>query len=141
MSTATVNTAPIIAPVLFDTLRYAKRLQEIGFPREQAEGFAELQREIVDERLATKADIRRLEAEIEVKFKELDAKIDLRTKELDAKIDLTAKELNAKIDTVAKELDAKIEFTAKNLEYKLTVRLGSMMAASIVIVAALVKLL
>jgi DNA-binding transcriptional MerR regulator len=110
---------PVIAPVLFDTLRYAKRLQEIGFPREQAEGFAELQREIVDERLATKADIRRLEAELEVKFKELDAKI----------------------DTVAKEFDAKIEFTAKNLEYKLTVRLGSMMAASVVIVAALVKLL
>ncbi len=70
----------------FDTLSYSKKLQDLGFPREQAEGLAELHRALVTEGLATRQDL-------------------------------------------------------KDLEYRLTVRLGGMMAASIAIVAALVKLL
>jgi len=80
----------------FDTLGYAKKLQELGFTREQAEGFAEIQRDIIEDRLATKQDLRELET----------------------------------------RLDNKIE----KLEYRLTIRLGAMMAASIAIVAALVRL-
>jgi hypothetical protein len=48
----------------FDTLNFAKRLEQLGFTREQSEGFAQLQREIVDERLATKQDIKDLRAEM-----------------------------------------------------------------------------
>lgn len=80
----------------FDTLGFAKKLQELGFTREQAEGFAQLQREIIDERLATKADLWAVKNELHQQIKEL--------------------------------------------EYRLTIRLGGMMAASIAIVAALVKL-
>ena len=73
----------------FDTLSFAKRLQDLGFTKEQAEGFAQLQRELIDERLVTKD-----------------------------------------------YLDMRL----KDLEYRLTIRLGGMMAASIAIVAALVKM-
>ena len=73
----------------FDTLSFARKLQELGFTKEQAEGFAQLQRELIDERLVTKD-----------------------------------------------YLDMRL----KDLEYRLTIRLGAMMAASIAIVAALVKL-
>lgn len=48
----------------FDTLQYAKKLQELGFTREQAEGFAELQKNIVNESVATKADLRELKYEL-----------------------------------------------------------------------------
>lgn len=48
----------------FDTLQYAKRLQELGFNREQAEGFAELQKTIVSEGVATKADLQALKFEL-----------------------------------------------------------------------------
>ena len=41
----------------FDTLKYSKRLQELGFTREQAEGFTEIQSEIVSDGLATKNDL------------------------------------------------------------------------------------
>ena len=87
----------------FDTLAYSKKLQELGFPQEQAEGFAQLQREIIDERLATKADLWAVKNELQQEIK-----------------------------------DARAEM--KELEYRLTIRLGGMMAASIAIVAALVKL-
>ena len=74
-----------MSTTIFDTLSYAKKLQELGFTKEQAEGFAHLQRELIDDKLATKSDL-------------------------------------------------------KELEYSLTIRLGGMMAASIALVAALVKL-
>ena len=45
----------------FDTLTYSKKLQELGFPREQAEGLAELHKVLVTEGLATKQDIKDLE--------------------------------------------------------------------------------
>jgi hypothetical protein len=73
----------------FDTLSFARKLQDLGFTREQAEGFAQLQRELVDERLVTRD-----------------------------------------------YLDMRL----KDLEYRLTIRLGGMMAASVALVAALVKL-
>ena len=81
----------------FDTLTYSKKLQELGFTREQSEGFAQLQRELIDERLATKADLFSVKTELQQQIKES--------------------------------------------EYRLTIRLGTMMAASVAIVVALVKLL
>lgn len=77
----------------FDTLRYAKKLQELGFTREQAEGFAELQSDLLDSSAATKSDIRDLKQEI------------------------------------------------REMEMRLTIRFGGMLAASVAIVATLVKLL
>ena len=72
--------------IVFDTLAYAKKLKAAGFTEEQAEVQAEALAEIVDERLATKQDLR-------------------------------------------------------ELEMRLIIRLGTMMAISIAVVAALVKLL
>ena len=73
-----------------DTLGYARRLEEAGFTRQQAEVQANALREVSDERLVTKD-----------------------------------------------YLDARL----RELEYKLVIRLGTMMAASVAIVATLVKLL
>ena len=88
----------------FDTLSYAKKLKGIGFTEAQAEAQAEALAEIVDERLATKQDLKELEMRL---------KQDI----LDLKRDV------------------------KELEMRLTIRLGAMLTAGIVIVAALVKLL
>ena len=74
----------------FDTLGNARRLEEAGFTRQQAEVQANALREVIDERLVTKD-----------------------------------------------YLDARL----RELEYKLVIRLGTMMAASVAIVATLVKLL
>jgi len=91
----------------FDTLGFARRLQELGFTQTQAEGFAQLQREMIDERLVTKDYL---------------DKDNLATKQ-----DM-------------KDLGADIKADMKDLEYRLTIRLGGMVAASVAIVAALVKL-
>jgi hypothetical protein len=76
----------------FDTLGYFERLKAAGMPDEQAKAVTNTIREVIDERLATKQDMKDIRAEL------------------------------------------------KELEYRLTIRLGGMMAASIAIVAALVKM-
>ena len=82
---------------LFDTLAYAKKLKAVGVPDEVAEVQAEALAKILEERLATERDLKKLEEKLINRINEL--------------------------------------------EYKMTIRLGAMLAASIAVVAALVKLL
>lgn len=50
-----------MAEMVFNSLNYAKRLEQAGFTREQAEVQANIMTEIVDEKIATKQDLRELE--------------------------------------------------------------------------------
>ena len=57
-----------MASVVLNTLEYAKRLEAAGFTRQQAEAQAGLMTEIVDERMATKTDLRELEYRLTIRF-------------------------------------------------------------------------
>lgn len=83
--------------VMFDTLAYAKKLKSAGFTEDQAEIQAEALAKIIDEKLATKQDVRDLQRDI-------------------------------------KEMEIRFK-------HDLTLRLGAMMAASMAIVVAIVKLI
>ena len=54
-----------MSTITFDTLKFVERLEKAGVPREQATAMAEAQREVfsetLDNTLATKADIARLD--------------------------------------------------------------------------------
>lgn len=58
----------------FDTLTYAKKLKAAGFTEEQAEAQADALRAVVDENLATKADVIALKRDL----KELEQRITIR---------------------------------------------------------------
>ncbi len=83
--------------VMFDTLAYAKKLKSAGFTEDQAEIQAEALAEIIDEKLATKQDVRDIKQEM-------------------------------------KEMEIR-------LKHDLTIRLGAMLAASMAIIATIVKVL
>ena len=91
----------------FDTLGYFEKLKAAGVPEEQAKVQTDALRELIDDKLATRRDLK----EMELAFKQ-----DLR------------------------ELESRLDNKIEKVEYRLTIRLGAMMAASIAIVAALVKL-
>ena len=55
----------------FDTLSFARKLQELGFTKEQAEGFAQLQRALIDEWLVTKDYL-------DMRLKDLEYRLTLR---------------------------------------------------------------
>ena len=61
--------------MVFDTHAFVKRLTAVGMPEEQAEVLADEQAKLIDERLATKADLKRLEQAIKADSRELEARL------------------------------------------------------------------
>ena len=81
---------------MFNTLKYVKIMEEVGFTREEAETSIKILVEIMDEKLASKQDL--------------------------------------------KELESRITLSIVQLESRLTIRMGTMLAASIAILTAIQKL-
>ncbi len=101
-----------MATIVFDTHAFVKELAEAGMPEKQAEVLARSQATLIDEKLATKQDLKELEASLRRDMKELEDRLRRDMKELELR-----------------------------LKHDLTIRLGSMMVVAIGVVAALVKLL
>lgn len=72
----------------FDPLQYVKRLEAVGFTREQAETQAETFLTIVQEQLVTKQDLKEVEAQLVQKIKELEVSTTHQIRELEAKTTL-----------------------------------------------------
>ena len=54
--------------VVFDTHAFVKRMKEVGMPEEQAEALAQSQVELIEERVATKRDLKELEMRMTLKM-------------------------------------------------------------------------
>jgi len=96
-----IDPGAVMSNVAFNTHSFVKRLTEVGMPEEQAEVLADSYATLIDEKLATKRDLKELA---------LATKRDLKELEL-------------------------------RLRHDLTLRLGSMMVATVGIVAVLTRVL
>ena len=92
----------------FDTLGYFEKLKAAGIPEAHAKAQVEVIREVIEDKLASKQDLKELE---------LAVKRDLKELELAVKSDL------------------------KELELRLTIRFGSMIAAAVAVLAALMAIM
>lgn len=99
---------------MFNTLRYARMLEEVGFSREQAETSVKILVEIMEDKLASKQDLQ-----------------DLRTELQQVRSDLQHSLTENASDT---------RHSIAQLESKLTIRMGTMLAGSIAILTAIQKL-
>ncbi len=61
--------------IAFDTLAYVKKLREAGVPERQAEVHAETFAAIINEKLATKRDLKELDANLRRELKELELRL------------------------------------------------------------------
>ena len=143
----------------FDTHAFVKELTKAGMPEEQAEVLARSQATLIDEKLATKQDLKELELrlkrdiqELKRDMQEMEANLKRDMKELEMRLtrDMQElkrdmKELEANLKRDMKELEMRLTRDMQEMELRLkhdlTVRLGSMMVVAIGVVAALVKLL
>ena len=105
----------------FDTLKAAKSLQDAGFAVQQAEAVVGMLTHALSEGLATKDDVRELNARlgaVENKVVALDSKIevlDSKIEALDNKIDNSVAVLESKFEM----LDSKIDNSVAALENKI----------------------
>ena len=137
-----------MAATTFDTLYYAKKLREAGFTEQQAEAQAEALRAVVDENLATKYDIelvRRDVKELEValrndlKGSEVALRNDLKGSEVALRNDLKEMEvaLRHEIELVRQDIEL-VRREIKQAEGRITIRLGALIVAGVVVLAALI---
>ena len=135
-----------------DTLTLARRLErEADFPQAQAEATATILADTVDEAAVTRAhfDLKMMEldarfVEIDARFVELDAKFDRRFVELETRISENETKTEAgfaKTEAGFMEMKAKMSETETRLKYDMTLRLGAMIAASVAILAGLMKIM
>lgn len=92
-------------------------------PEAQAEVLADSQAKLIDEKLATKHDLKELEARLTHDLKELEARLTHEMKELETRLTHEMKELETR------------------LALQLTIRMGSMLVVGIGVVATLIKIL
>ncbi len=59
----------------FDTLRFAKRMQEAGLPQQQAEAMAEALSAAVQDSVATKDDLNKAVSDLRVEIREVQVTI------------------------------------------------------------------
>ena len=130
-----------MATLTFDTHAFVKELTQAGMPEELAEVLARSQATLIDEKLATKQDLKELELRLKRDIQEL--KRDM--KELETRLVRDMQEMEANLKRDMKELEMRLTRDMQEMELRLkhdlTVRLGSMMVVAVGVIAALVKLL
>ncbi len=67
-----------MATLAFDTHAFVKELTQAGMPEAQAEVLARSQAALIDEKLATKQDLKELEARLRHDMKELELRLTIR---------------------------------------------------------------
>jgi len=137
--------------IALDTLAYARRLREAGFTEQQADGQAQALAAAMTDTLATKQDLRELEAHMDTRFAHVESRfvqIESRFAQVDTRFDYLERHLDTRLAEQEKRLEFRFaeqtaRFDAKlaDLERRMTLRLGGITVAGIGVVSALVKLL
>ena len=127
--------------VTFDTHEFVKRLTKAGMPEPQAEILAEEQSRLIQERLATKKDLKELEVTLRRDFKEIEAALQEKLKALENILELKLKALEDNLELKLKTLEDTLKRDIKEMEQKLTIKLGAFMGISITVLAVLFALL
>jgi multidrug resistance efflux pump len=142
-----IGTDPLNYPV-FDTHAFVKRLTAAGMPEAQAEVLADEQVRLIDDRLATKEDIAKLQAatrEDIARVHEDIAKLQAATKEDIAKLQAATKEdiakLQASTKTDLREMELKIDAKLESAKSEIVKWMfGTIGFQTIVVVGAVVAL-
>ncbi|MFN3454651.1 MAG: coiled-coil domain-containing protein [Pseudobdellovibrio sp.] len=114
---------------MFDTLKYAKKLEAAGFQREQAEQQIKVITEMIVDGVATKQDLKSLEVCLSSDLKVSEAALRSDMKKLETALRSDIKELETNLRSDMKQLDTAIRSDMKELESRLTLKLGAIIGA------------
>ena len=115
--------------IAFDTHRYVKRLTECGFTEKQAETLADGQVALLNQNLATKADVAKIGADVEAHRQETNAGIEALRQETKAGIEALRQETKAGIEALRQETKAGIEALRQETKTAIAKVEGSVEAA------------
>lgn len=135
---------------MFNAIKYSKELEDAGFSRDQAEATINAFYNFMDNNFATKSDI---EKSLFLTTSELREDMSKMRFDLRGEISMLRTELKQEVSELRTEFqDLKSDFQiirsefqdlksqVLNLEYRMTIKFGFMQAASVAILAAVIKL-
>lgn len=116
---------------MHDTMRYLKRLEAVGFTRQQAEAQVEIMSEGIRTSVATRNDLMELRNDF----------MELRNDFMQLRSEFAnlRGEVKAEIVSVRSEF-ALVRAEMKQLENRMTIKLGGLMTAGISLIAILTRL-
>lgn len=126
----------------FDSLAYARALEEAGMPRAQAEALGRQQQKTVEDiasakDVARREDIDRLAArmneqdnKLAAQMKEMDVRLTGRIAELDARLTGQIAELDTRLTLQMKELETRLSGKIAELDTRLTTQMEEKIAAA-----------
>jgi hypothetical protein len=106
---------------MFNSLKYVKRLEEVGLTREQAAAHTQIMTEVIDSNLATKHDMKDLEAATSQNFK------DVRQ---------DTKDLESRLEQKINDLGHQIILS----EHRTIIKLGSIIPVAVAVAVVVIKL-
>ena len=125
---------------MIQAIRYTEELERVGFSTEQAKKSVQVWMDLMDQNFATKSDFKEHYFMTKTDLKDVQnemrtLKVDLQTEMKDLKIDLQTemKDFRSEFQEFKKDVDTKLT----NLEHRLTIRLGAIMATSVLVLAAI----
>lgn len=121
---------------MFDTLRYAKRLEASGITREQSETQIAVMTEMIMDGVATKQDLSLTRQELKQDLADL--RQELKQDIVDLKQELKQDIVAVKQDIMDLRYETQKEFG--QLENKLTIKLGAMLVACMSLMLAYLSL-
>jgi hypothetical protein len=119
--------------IAFDTLEYSDKLIAAGFSEKQARVQAQALRDIVVEKVATKADI---QAEVALLRKDIEA----QGNELRKDIEAQGSELRKDIEAQNRELHSEIALVCRDMRMLLYRLLGSIISTIVIAIGVVSKL-
>ena len=140
----------------FDTLTYAKKLQESGVPSQQAEAHAEALKDLVESNLATKQDIESVRLEIELlrgefrhdpketntgfrrDMKEMGSRLRRDMKEMGSRLRRDMKEMETGLRHDMKEMDTGLRHQIELVRRDILIKLGGIVVAGVTVLAAMI---
>lgn len=108
---------------MFDSLKYAKILEDSGLPRNQAETHIRILNDVIEGEMATKQDLNLLKHDLEISISSL------------------GKELRSEIKSEISGLSSNLRSEMNNLEHRIIYKLGGLMAACLTIGISAVQLI
>lgn len=111
----------------FDTLQFAKRAEQAGFTKQQAEFQAEEMAKIIDNHIATKEDVADVQIEVEI------IKADIK----DLKIEVGT--IKTEIEKMKLEIE-KIKLEMKAMENRIVIKMGGMLTVAVGVLATILTI-
>jgi hypothetical protein len=132
---------------MFNTLKYAKILEEVGFSRGQSEATIHILVDVMEDKLATKQDIEGLHQKMQQQALATAHDIEGLHKKMQQQALVTAHDiqgLHQKIDQQAALTSHEFQLVRQEMQQlksDLVIKMGAMQAAAVGLVVALLKLL